>query len=206
MLLSLPLLLLSFLLPLICLPIDVLLCFTIIVEGAVIVVKKYFYHAVGIMHSCSQLKFHNYFFITILLGHAYCHMTLIMKSMISRKALKCVKLLFQLWFFWQALLRWLLTSWFWKFIFCFSNSNILSFFFESLIEIPYLYSSQITSSLEQRCYRDLRNEHFHSVKVVLSIYRKLLITCKDQMWVFSPFLFVSVLSQGTFLCQIPERN
>lgn len=84
------------------------------------------------MHSCSQLKFHNYFFITILLGHAYCHMTLIMKSMISRKALKCVKLLFKLWFFfffWQALLRWLLTYWFWKFIFCFSNSNILSFFF-----------------------------------------------------------------------------
>ncbi|XP_065620709.1 protein SEMI-ROLLED LEAF 2 isoform X2 [Quercus suber] len=58
----------------------------------------------------------------------------------------------------------------------------------SLIEIPYLYSSQITSSLEQRCYRDLRNEHFHSVKVVLCIYRKLLITCKDQMPLFASSL------------------
>jgi len=47
---------------------------------------------------------------------------------------------------------------------------------------------KITSSLEQRCYRDLRNEHFHSVKVVLSIYRKLLITCKDQMPLFASSL------------------
>ncbi|XP_065620708.1 protein SEMI-ROLLED LEAF 2 isoform X1 [Quercus suber] len=47
---------------------------------------------------------------------------------------------------------------------------------------------KITSSLEQRCYRDLRNEHFHSVKVVLCIYRKLLITCKDQMPLFASSL------------------
>nr|POF18847.1 protein efr3 like b [Quercus suber] len=47
---------------------------------------------------------------------------------------------------------------------------------------------KITSSLEQRCYRDLRNENFHSVKVVLCIYRKLLITCKDQMPLFASSL------------------
>ncbi|XP_050283828.1 protein SEMI-ROLLED LEAF 2-like isoform X2 [Quercus robur] len=47
---------------------------------------------------------------------------------------------------------------------------------------------KITSSLEQRCYRDLRNERFHSVKVVLCIYRKLLITCKDQMPLFASSL------------------
>ncbi|KAA8520232.1 hypothetical protein F0562_014488 [Nyssa sinensis] len=47
---------------------------------------------------------------------------------------------------------------------------------------------KITSSLEQRCYRELRNEHFQSVKVVLYIYRKLLISCKEQMPLFASSL------------------
>ncbi|PSS09982.1 hypothetical protein CEY00_Acc17070 [Actinidia chinensis var. chinensis] len=46
----------------------------------------------------------------------------------------------------------------------------------------------ITSSLEQRCYKDLRSEQFHSVKVVLCIYRKLLISCKAQMPLFASSL------------------
>ncbi|CAN0917345.1 Protein SEMI-ROLLED LEAF 2 [Linum grandiflorum] len=39
----------------------------------------------------------------------------------------------------------------------------------------------ITTSLEQRCYKDLRTEQFHSVATVLCIYRKLLVSCKEQM-------------------------
>ncbi|PSS35864.1 hypothetical protein CEY00_Acc00282 [Actinidia chinensis var. chinensis] len=44
---------------------------------------------------------------------------------------------------------------------------------------------KITSYLEQRFYKDLRNEHFGSVKVVLSIYGKLLSSCKEQMPLFA---------------------
>ncbi|XP_057498264.1 protein SEMI-ROLLED LEAF 2-like isoform X1 [Actinidia eriantha] len=47
---------------------------------------------------------------------------------------------------------------------------------------------KITSYLEQRFYKDLRNEHFGSVKVVLSIYRKLLSSCKEQMPLFASSL------------------
>ncbi|KAJ9158809.1 hypothetical protein P3X46_024355 [Hevea brasiliensis] len=47
---------------------------------------------------------------------------------------------------------------------------------------------KITSSLEQRCYKDLRTEQFQSVKVVMSIYRKLLISCKEQMPLFASSL------------------
>ncbi|CAL2228959.1 unnamed protein product [Prunus armeniaca] len=47
---------------------------------------------------------------------------------------------------------------------------------------------KITGSLEQRCYKDLRNEHFGSVKVVLCIYRKLLSSCKEQMPLFASSL------------------
>ncbi|KAK2988289.1 hypothetical protein RJ640_000397, partial [Escallonia rubra] len=39
---------------------------------------------------------------------------------------------------------------------------------------------KITSSLEQRCYKELRIENFRSAKVVMCIYRKLLISCKEQ--------------------------
>ncbi|KAJ4833340.1 hypothetical protein Tsubulata_000564 [Turnera subulata] len=47
---------------------------------------------------------------------------------------------------------------------------------------------KITSSLEQRCYKDLRTEQFVSVKVVMRVYRKLLVTCKDQMPLFASSL------------------
>ncbi|XP_030492904.2 protein SEMI-ROLLED LEAF 2 isoform X1 [Cannabis sativa] len=47
---------------------------------------------------------------------------------------------------------------------------------------------KITTSLEQRCYRDLRNEQFHSVKVVMCIYRKLLYLCKEQISLFASSL------------------
>lgn len=47
---------------------------------------------------------------------------------------------------------------------------------------------KITEHLEQRCYKDLRNENFGSVKVVICIYRKLLLMCKDQMPLFASSL------------------
>nr|XP_011457274.1 PREDICTED: uncharacterized protein LOC101313176 isoform X3 [Fragaria vesca subsp. vesca] len=47
---------------------------------------------------------------------------------------------------------------------------------------------KITELLEQKCYKDLRNEHFGSVKVILRIYRKLLSSCKEQMPLFASSL------------------
>ncbi|KAL5743993.1 hypothetical protein ACOSP7_026855 [Xanthoceras sorbifolium] len=47
---------------------------------------------------------------------------------------------------------------------------------------------KITTSLEQRCYKELRNENFHSAKIVMCIYRKLLVSCKDQMPLFASSL------------------
>ncbi|KAM2497717.1 hypothetical protein PS1_040061 [Malus domestica] len=44
---------------------------------------------------------------------------------------------------------------------------------------------KITTTLEQWCYKDLRTENFHSVKVVMCIYRKLLVSCKEQMPLFA---------------------
>ncbi|KAL8155037.1 hypothetical protein AgCh_000425 [Apium graveolens] len=44
---------------------------------------------------------------------------------------------------------------------------------------------KITTSLEQRFYRELRNQNFRNVKVVILIYRKLLISCKQQMPLFA---------------------
>lgn len=44
---------------------------------------------------------------------------------------------------------------------------------------------KITTYLEQRCYKDLRNENYGSVKVILCIYRKLLSSCKEQMSLFA---------------------
>ncbi|KAK7832437.1 protein efr3 like protein [Quercus suber] len=40
----------------------------------------------------------------------------------------------------------------------------------------------------RECYKDLRNENFRSVKVVLCIYRKLLSSCKEQMPLFASSL------------------
>lgn len=47
---------------------------------------------------------------------------------------------------------------------------------------------KITNSLEQRCYKELRNENFQSVKIVMCIYRKLLASCKEQMPLFASSL------------------
>ncbi|KAL3815091.1 hypothetical protein ACJIZ3_016359 [Penstemon smallii] len=44
---------------------------------------------------------------------------------------------------------------------------------------------KITSLLEQRCYRELRHENVKSVKVVMCIYRKLIISCQQQMPLFA---------------------
>uniref|UniRef100_A0A6N2NIZ2 Uncharacterized protein n=1 Tax=Salix viminalis TaxID=40686 RepID=A0A6N2NIZ2_SALVM len=47
---------------------------------------------------------------------------------------------------------------------------------------------RITCSLEQRCYKELRIENFQSAKIVMCIYRKLLVTCKEQMPLFASSL------------------
>ncbi|KAH0924703.1 hypothetical protein HID58_016959 [Brassica napus] len=44
---------------------------------------------------------------------------------------------------------------------------------------------EISDLLEQRCYKELRNENFHSAKIVMCIYRRLLVTCKEQIPLFS---------------------
>ncbi|KAL6523251.1 hypothetical protein OROGR_016854 [Orobanche gracilis] len=44
---------------------------------------------------------------------------------------------------------------------------------------------KIANSLEQRCYKELRNENFPSVKIIMCIYRKLLVSCKEQMPLFA---------------------
>jgi hypothetical protein len=67
--------------------------------------------------------------------------------------------------------------------------NLTLNFFIFSIEFNLLYTlslsgvlpCQITENLEQRCYKDLRNESFGSVKVILCIYRKLLSSCREQM-------------------------
>ncbi|KAI4330508.1 hypothetical protein MLD38_028794 [Melastoma candidum] len=47
---------------------------------------------------------------------------------------------------------------------------------------------KITETLEQRCYKELRTENFWSAKIVMCIYRKLLVSCKDQMPLFASTL------------------
>ncbi|XP_042468341.1 protein SEMI-ROLLED LEAF 2-like [Zingiber officinale] len=49
---------------------------------------------------------------------------------------------------------------------------------------------KITNYLEQRFYKELRNEHFSLAKVVPCVYRKLLASCKEQM----PLYATSLLS------------
>ncbi|XP_040374312.1 protein SEMI-ROLLED LEAF 2 isoform X2 [Rosa chinensis] len=58
---------------------------------------------------------------------------------------------------------------------------------------------KITEHLEQKCYKDLRNEQFGSVKVILCIYRKLLSSCKLQMPLFASSLLgiVRILLEQT---------
>ncbi|KAF5752651.1 hypothetical protein HS088_TW01G00566 [Tripterygium wilfordii] len=52
---------------------------------------------------------------------------------------------------------------------------------------------KITSYLEQRCYKDLRSQQLHSVKVVMCIYRKLLVSCKEQLPLFASSLLSIIL-------------
>ncbi|CAO2831730.1 unnamed protein product [Amaranthus hypochondriacus] len=47
---------------------------------------------------------------------------------------------------------------------------------------------KITNNLEQRCYKELRNQNINAVKVVMCIYRRLLVSCKDQMPLFASSL------------------
>ncbi|KAK8461736.1 hypothetical protein SEVIR_1G088700v4 [Setaria viridis] len=49
---------------------------------------------------------------------------------------------------------------------------------------------KITDYLEQRCYKELRSEHYGYAKVVVLIYRRLLVSCKEQI----PLLASSLLS------------
>ncbi|KAG9447070.1 hypothetical protein H6P81_013198 [Aristolochia fimbriata] len=58
---------------------------------------------------------------------------------------------------------------------------------KNAIRIP-----KITQTLEQRCFKDLRNEHFHQAKIVVCIYRKLLATCKEQMPLYASSLLCIV--------------
>ncbi|GFP92232.1 protein efr3 homolog b [Phtheirospermum japonicum] len=44
---------------------------------------------------------------------------------------------------------------------------------------------KIANSLEQRCYKELRNENFRSVKIIMCTYRKLLVSCKEQLPLFA---------------------
>ncbi|EYU27043.1 hypothetical protein MIMGU_mgv1a000818mg [Erythranthe guttata] len=44
---------------------------------------------------------------------------------------------------------------------------------------------KITSLLEERCYRELRNANVNRVKVIMCIYRKLIISCQQQMPLFA---------------------
>ncbi|XP_047966631.1 protein SEMI-ROLLED LEAF 2-like [Salvia hispanica] len=44
---------------------------------------------------------------------------------------------------------------------------------------------KIADSLEQKFYKELRNENYRFVKIVMLIYRKFLLSCKDQMPLFA---------------------
>jgi hypothetical protein len=50
-----------------------------------------------------------------------------------------------------------------------------------LVVFCILIFEQITVYLEQRIYRDLRSEQYGFAKVVMLIYRRLLVSCKEQM-------------------------
>lgn len=44
---------------------------------------------------------------------------------------------------------------------------------------------KITSTLERRFYKELRNQNFRGARIVMFIYRKLMISCNDQMTLFA---------------------
>ncbi|XP_004493505.1 protein SEMI-ROLLED LEAF 2 isoform X2 [Cicer arietinum] len=47
---------------------------------------------------------------------------------------------------------------------------------------------KIVNALEQRCYKELRNENFRSTRIVMCIYKKFLSSCKEQMPLFASSL------------------
>ncbi|KAF7804081.1 protein EFR3-like protein B [Senna tora] len=51
---------------------------------------------------------------------------------------------------------------------------------------------KITNTLEQKCYKELRIENFRSTKIVMCIYRKLLVSCKEQMPLFASSLLTII--------------
>uniref|UniRef100_K3Y2L6 ARM repeat superfamily protein n=1 Tax=Setaria italica TaxID=4555 RepID=K3Y2L6_SETIT len=59
---------------------------------------------------------------------------------------------------------------------------------QSLWSFCTLIFEQITVYLEQRIYRDLRSEQYGFAKVVMLIYRRLLVSCKEQMPLFASSL------------------
>lgn len=62
---------------------------------------------------------------------------------------------------------------------------------------------KITKSLEEKCYKELRNENFRSAKVVMCIYKKLVVSCKEHMPLFANSL-LSILQ--TLLDQSREND
>ncbi|KAM3280808.1 protein SEMI-ROLLED LEAF 2 isoform X1 [Capsicum chacoense] len=62
---------------------------------------------------------------------------------------------------------------------------------------------KITKSLEERCYKELRYENFRSAKVVMCIYKKLVVSCKEHMPLFANSL-LSILQ--TLLDQSREND
>ncbi|KAL1351285.1 hypothetical protein HN51_015208 [Arachis hypogaea] len=47
---------------------------------------------------------------------------------------------------------------------------------------------KIVTALEQKCYKELRNENLHTTKIVMAIYKKLLSSCTEQMPLFASSL------------------
>ena len=68
-----------------------------------------------------------------------------------------------------------------------STLSVLQIAHDSLLPVDFLLSLlhtvsvQITDYLEQRCYKELRREQYGYAKVVVLIYRRLLVSCKEQM-------------------------
>ncbi|KAL8459913.1 hypothetical protein ACS0TY_031715 [Phlomoides rotata] len=54
--------------------------------------------------------------------------------------------------------------------------------------VLFILNLQIADSLEQKFYKELRNENYKFVKVVMCIYRKFLSSCKEQMPLFASSL------------------
>ena len=63
-------------------------------------------------------------------------------------------------------------------------SGIVSYHFLVVIEFDYSDDEHKVKLI----YKELRSENFQSSKIVICIYRKLLISCKEQMWVSPSFI------------------